>query len=103
LGDTPCVLLIDELNNLNQSKDLSEFLRDVFLKSFHRYFVFSSHEVITTGKLVDFMANYSNRDVLIRPLPLAERLGCFCFPIFVFLTLYYFCQCVTINCGVWLF
>jgi len=96
LGDTPCVLLIDELNNLNQSKDLSEFLRDVFLKSFHRYFVFSSHEVITTGKLVDFMANYSNRDVLIRHLPLAKRSGCF----FVFLISFfniYFCQCDTIN------
>jgi hypothetical protein len=62
LGKTPCVLLIDELNNLTslnddkvQSEPLVTFLKKHFLSSENRYFIFSSHVVSTIGQLSEYM------------------------------------------------
>ena len=74
LGDTPCVLLIDELNVLNaggeQAIALAGFLKHHFLFGRGRYFAFSSH-VAPTGKgMAEFFDAVSERDVFIRELPL---------------------------------
>jgi hypothetical protein len=63
LGDSPCVLLIDELNNLeslelqgdNGARLCSRFLKSNFLSKENRYMVFSSHVVTTTTQLSSFM------------------------------------------------
>ena len=58
LGDadsTPCVLIVDELNNLNQlskknssaATEFARFIKRYFISIRNRYFVFSSHEVST--------------------------------------------------------
>ena len=59
LGHARCVLLIDELNNLEslasrsmESEAFANFLKDNFLKVAGRYFVFTTHEVFITGQLV---------------------------------------------------
>jgi hypothetical protein len=70
LGQTPCLLLIDELNLLNCGKDVAEFLKDHFLSPVGRYFVFSSHVVPASQTLSRFMDNTSLRKVLIWELPL---------------------------------
>ena len=75
LGDSSCVLLIDELNNLEIINDqISVFLKDNFLSTEGRYLVFSSHVISTQSVLVDFMDNNSNRNVLPCSLPLILNL-----------------------------
>jgi hypothetical protein len=74
LGDRPCVLLIDELNNLPQSRALGEFLKRKFVSPRNRYLVFSSHVLATTGELSQFMDSASSRQVILRPLPLIPSL-----------------------------
>ncbi len=49
LNDTPCLLLIDELNLLNLFSD-GEFIKDPFLMKSNRYCVFSSHIVSATPR-----------------------------------------------------
>jgi hypothetical protein len=76
LGDHPCVLLIDELNNLPQSRDLAEFLKHNFVSRRNRYLVFSSHVLATTGELSSFMdgSGGSKRGVVLRELSLIPSL-----------------------------
>lgn len=81
LGDTPVVLLIDEINQLKalsgDNRELGEafatFLKKHFLSPLNRYLVFSSHTVSVTGKLSDYMESTSNREVKIRQLPLIPK------------------------------
>jgi hypothetical protein len=79
LKQTPAILLIDELNGLDAlndqpketlSRPISQFLKKYFLRSAGRYFIFSSHVVGTTDKLVKFMDDNANRDVTVLQLPL---------------------------------
>jgi hypothetical protein len=74
LGNDPCVFLIDELNNLPQSRDLAEFLKRNFVSRRNRYLVFTSHVLATTGELSAFMDSASSRQVILRPLPLIPSL-----------------------------
>ena len=85
LGETRCVLLMDELNKLEnlvnptaESKRLAEkfaeFLKDNFLKSAGRYFVFTTHEVFIKRKLSNLMDSKSNRNFVHRALPLIPSL-----------------------------
>ena len=76
LGNQPCVLMIDELNNLPQSRRLAEFLKSNFVAPANRYLVFSSHVLTTTRELSAFMdgSSGSKRGVLLRELPLIPSL-----------------------------
>jgi hypothetical protein len=76
LGDHSCVLLIDELNNLPQTRDLAEFLKRNFVSRRNRYLVFSSHVLATTRELSSFMdgSGGSKRGVVLRELPLIPSL-----------------------------
>ncbi len=76
LSDHPCVLLIDELNNLPQSRDLADFLKRNFVCRRNRYLIFSSHVLATTTELSAFMdgSGGSKRGVLLRELPLIPSL-----------------------------
>jgi hypothetical protein len=83
LGDSPCVLLIDELNNLeclalhgnNDASLCFGFLKSNFLSKENRYMVFSSHVVTTTIQLSSFMESASSQRVEIRALPLIPTLS----------------------------
>jgi hypothetical protein len=82
LGDTPCVLLIDELNNITNLKTadwspgrmLATFLKENFLASANRYLVFTSHVADTSGQLVSFMDSTSARGALVMELPTVDDL-----------------------------
>ena len=79
LGDTACVLLIDELNVLELDEDgaplVTAFLKKLFLFQRGRYFAFSSH-VVPSGKgLADFMDSISERGIFIRQLPLIPSMS----------------------------
>jgi hypothetical protein len=76
LGDKPCVLLIDELNNLPQSRPLADFLKSNFVSCANRYLVFSSHVLATIRELSEFMdgSGGSKRGVVLRELPLIPSL-----------------------------
>jgi hypothetical protein len=81
LANTPCVLLIDELNNISPRvddamKSLVSFLTQNFLTPRDRYFVFSSHLVETTRKWESYFStiSHSSRKVIVQPLPLAPSL-----------------------------
>lgn len=82
LGTTPCILLIDELNllvelNKRDSSVAIEFA--FFLRTFltleNRYFIFSSHVLSTTGRLMDFMERFNSRQVDVQELPLIPSLS----------------------------
>lgn len=83
LDNTPCVLLIDELNNLTEmgnagsaaGQEMADFLKSEFLSRRNRYFVFSSHVISTVGKLMMFMDSNSNRAVMLHQLPLIPSLA----------------------------
>ena len=75
LGKTPCLLLIDELNLLHCGKEVAGFLKDHFLSTMGRYFVFSSHVVPASELLSKFLDNTSLRKVLIWGLPLVETMA----------------------------
>jgi hypothetical protein len=70
LGKTPCLLLIDELNLLHCGREVAGFLRDHFLSTAGRYFVFSSHVVPVGEGMSRFLGNTILREVLIWELPL---------------------------------
>jgi hypothetical protein len=77
LGNSPCVLLVDELNKLVALTDKSHdayavcaFLKEVFLSPKNRYLIFSSHTVSLNSTLSDYMDSKSGRQVLVRQLPL---------------------------------
>ena len=81
MGKARCVLLIDELNNLenlasrtSESEAFADFLRDNFLKVAGRYFVFTTHEAFITGQLSKLMDSKSNRKFAHRALPLIPSL-----------------------------
>lgn len=81
LGHARCVLLIDELNNLEnlashtmESEAFADFLKDNFLTVAGRYFVFTTHEVFITGQLSMLMDSKSNRNFAHRGLPLIPSL-----------------------------
>jgi hypothetical protein len=74
LGTKPCVLLIDELNNMPPSSQLASFLKTNFVNKRNRYLIFSSHVVSTTTELAAFMETASSRQVLVRHLPLIPSL-----------------------------
>ena len=81
LQQTPCVLLIDELNNMKElakknsvpGKDLAKFLKKNFLDMENRYLIFSSHVVTTAGDLSGYMETNSERKVQIVHLPIANE------------------------------
>ena len=76
LGDSACVLLVDELNNLDElSKDNSiaasefaAFIKEHFIAKPNRYFVFSSHKVST----LEFFSLFVHRGGSVRPVVLQE-------------------------------
>jgi hypothetical protein len=73
LGDSPCVLLIDELNkmlNADNAESVAFFLRDNFLSRPGRYFVFTTHIKGTAGQLTRFMNWPTDRSAIYRQLPL---------------------------------
>ena len=78
LKDTPCILLIDELNVLDVRDDAARvfamFLKTHFLTKKNRFFVFSSHVLPSGNGLSDFMDSMSERGVLVEPLPLIPSL-----------------------------
>jgi hypothetical protein len=85
LGNTPCVLLVDELNQLNclhgdndEKKrigaEFARFINKVFLGNKGRYFVFSSHIVPASLKLTIYMENMGNRDYVCQQLPVIDDL-----------------------------
>lgn len=81
LGRARCVLLIDELNNLENlasrttaSEAFADFLKENFLKVAGRYFVFTTHEVFVTGQLSLLMDSKSNRKFAYRALPFIPSL-----------------------------
>jgi hypothetical protein len=84
LGEnTPCILLVDELNllvELNKTdsrvaKNFALFLKSCFLITENRYFIFSSHVASTVRLLMDLMEAGSSRQVDIQELPLIPTLA----------------------------
>jgi hypothetical protein len=77
LGDTPRILVIDELNKINLlfstpsrvANSLGDLLRVNFLSKSNSYFIFSSHIVSLTRKLCEHMSFPSDRDVIVWELP----------------------------------
>jgi hypothetical protein len=77
LGDTPRILVIDELNKINLlfstpsrvANSLGDLLRVNFLSKSNSYFIFSSHIVSLTRKLSKHMTSTSDRDVIVWELP----------------------------------
>jgi hypothetical protein len=71
LVDQPCALLIDELSLLGDRMDfkLARFIKDEFLKTSGRNFVYSSQVAATIMDLTRYMESVSNRPVLIPELP----------------------------------
>jgi len=84
IGDTPCVLLIDELNNLNEltqlesdaAADFGRFLKTNFIGIKNRYLVYSSHLLGTNVFLSQYMdpSKGSHRHVELQELPLVPSL-----------------------------
>jgi len=87
LGDsnsTPCVLIVDELNNLNQLSEknspaaakFAQFVKRYFIAITNRYFIFSSHQVSTLEYFSFFVdpSRGSVRSVVLQELPIADTL-----------------------------
>lgn len=88
LGDsnsTPCVLIVDELNNLiHLSKknspaatEFAKFVKRYFIAIQNRYFVYSSHQVSTLEYFSFFVdpSRGSVRSVVLQELPIADTLS----------------------------
>jgi hypothetical protein len=76
-GTTPCILLIDELNQIDMTKrneKFSSFLKSVFLRPANRYLIFSSHVISTVHQCSGYLDSNSNRPALLRALPLASSM-----------------------------
>jgi hypothetical protein len=82
LGESPCILLVDEINLLPQlskaddltGKAFANFLKSNFLIRRQRYFIFSSHIASTSRQLSLFMDSESTRGVDVVQLPLISNL-----------------------------
>jgi hypothetical protein len=83
LGESKCLLLMDELNNFNNlsvvhsknDMNLANFLKWFFLEKANRYFVFSSHIINTANQLSSYMKDSnSGRNVIVLHLPLIPNL-----------------------------
>jgi hypothetical protein len=84
LGDTPVILLVDELSNLTeltarnspQATKFGQFIKNNFLGRRERYFVFSSHLLTTLGFFGEFLdpSVGSTRHVILQELPLVTNL-----------------------------
>eukprot|EP01097_Dermamoeba_algensis_P006812 TRINITY_DN4249_c0_g1_i1.p1 TRINITY_DN4249_c0_g1~~TRINITY_DN4249_c0_g1_i1.p1 ORF type:complete len:551 (+),score=103.76 TRINITY_DN4249_c0_g1_i1:313-1965(+) len=77
LGNHPCILVIDELNQLQETIDnqTAAFLKNNFLTKDKRYLIFSSHVVSMLGDLRKFMEASSARPVIVKELPLIPSLA----------------------------
>ncbi len=79
LGNTPCLLLIDELNLLELdcfgAPLMATFLKETFLCQRGRYFAFSSHVLPSGHGLADFMDSISERGIMIHQLPLIPSIS----------------------------
>ena len=79
LGQTPAILLVDELNNLIEltqpnsasASDFGKFVKSNFISKASRYMVFSSHIIGTLGDLTNFVdpSKGSKRRVILQALP----------------------------------
>ena len=84
IGDTPCVLLIDELNNLKSLKnadngeasEFCNFLKIHFIGKENRYLIFSSHLLGTLPFLSMYLdsSSSSSRAVELQALPLVPSM-----------------------------
>jgi hypothetical protein len=84
LGDTPCILFIDELNNLKllqkrdsvEAQKFSTFLRRHFVAKENRYLVFSSNLLATLEGFSFYIdtSSASSRSVILQDLPLVNTL-----------------------------
>ena len=85
LGDsTTCVLIVDELNNLDEllrenslaAVEFAKFVKQHFMAVENRYFVFSSHQVSTVEFFSLFVdpSKGSVRPVVLQELPIADTL-----------------------------
>ena len=81
LGHARCLILIDELNNLEslasrsmESEAFANFLKDNFLKVAERYFVFYTHKMFMTEQLSLLMDPKSNQKFAHCALPLIPSL-----------------------------
>eukprot|EP00522_Entomoneis_paludosa_P012124 CAMPEP_0172447224 /NCGR_PEP_ID=MMETSP1065-20121228/6574_1 /TAXON_ID=265537 /ORGANISM="Amphiprora paludosa, Strain CCMP125" /LENGTH=524 /DNA_ID=CAMNT_0013198469 /DNA_START=194 /DNA_END=1765 /DNA_ORIENTATION=+ len=85
IGDTSCVLLIDEMNNLKclryaesrEASDFCQFLKFHFIGKENRYLVFSSHVMGTLPFVSEFMdaSEGSARAIELQKLPLVPSLA----------------------------
>lgn len=85
IGDTPCVLLVDEMNNLKclrnaesrEASDFCQFLKFHFIGKENRYLIFSSHVVGTLPFFSEFMdaSEGSARAIELQKLPLVPSLA----------------------------
>jgi hypothetical protein len=74
IGNEPCILLVDELNMMQDTSLLTNFLKLNFLIEKGRFFVFTSHVMSTKELLQEYMENPSMRSVRIEKLPIIESL-----------------------------
>ncbi|KAL3925119.1 MAG: hypothetical protein SGILL_000624 [Bacillariaceae sp.] len=85
LGDSPALLIIDELNNLSklvgkdfkETKAMAKFIKENFLAPEGRFFMFSTH-VLSTLECFGVYMEYdttSDRNVLLQELPLVDNLS----------------------------
>lgn len=76
LGQENCILFVDELNLLSSvSTDVANLLKGSFLSSKGRSFCFSSHLASTSHALASFVPDESNREIILRKLPLVSEMG----------------------------
>lgn len=84
LGDSACILLVDELNNLDElskknspaASEFATFLKRHFIARSNRYFVFSSHKVSTLEYFSLFAdPGDSVRSVVLQELPITDNLA----------------------------
>lgn len=71
-----CILFIDELNLLSSiSVEVTQILKESFLIKKGRQFCFSSHFATTSLALRHFLPDPSNREMILRKLPLISSLS----------------------------
>lgn len=62
LDKAPCILLIDELNNIVRpgmvnGELFAQFIKNNFLKNANQYFAFTSHVISTNNALTAYMVH----------------------------------------------
>eukprot|EP00978_Attheya_sp_CCMP212_P048208 scaffold485595_cov130-Attheya_sp.AAC.1 len=77
LGDTSCILLIDELNLVEDTMNaqFAIFLKENFLQPAGRALVFSSHVISMSSTLTLYMHSPSDREVKTKKLPVVQSLA----------------------------